>query len=326
MLYSWIDQELRSIIDFNDLQEGDFISESDLALQHQNKMWQFKYISKSTQRKYTIKPGIWQLGNGNNGTKLSKIELVNKRILPDLVNTAAIVAEAESFFSKLDVYKELEIKPKRGVLLYSAPGYGKSSTISMFCQQAIAEDAGTVVIIWPTSKVSADDVQDFLTAESTYSKLSTRLIFIMEDIGGGNSDSEGARAVDSGLLNLLDGIGDAFKLPTFIVATTNTPERLLESLSDRPGRFDLMLELSAPKPAERVRLFEFVAKREATEEEKKALLDSKADKLSAAHITEIVVRHRIKDVPVAAIIADILAHHAKVKANFTRATKLGFDD
>lgn len=317
---------LKNIVNIEDLKQGDFVSESDLALQHSGKLWQFKYTSSRRSRKYTIKPGIWQLSNQNGDMSLSDIELVNKRILPDLVNTKAILDEAKNFFSKLDVYKELDIQPKRGVLLYSAPGFGKSSTISMFCRQAVEEDSGTVVMIWPTSKISADEVQDFLATDSKYSQSATRLIFVLEDIGGGNSESEGARAVDSGLLNLLDGMGEAFKLPTFIIATTNTPERLLESLSDRPGRFDLMLQLNPPTADERLRLFEFVAKRNATDEEKAAILDKSADRLSAAHITEIVVRHRLKDEPVSKIVSDIIKHNAKVKNNFARPSKVGFDD
>lgn len=318
--------KVTKVVDITKLNEGDTIGESDLALQHQNTMVQFKYIKKSALTKYLIKPGVWQACMVGSRVNLSHIDLIDKRLLTDLVNTSSILNEAKSFFSKLDVYKELNIKPKRGVLLYSAPGYGKTATISMFCKQAMEEDKGTVVIIWPTSKIDADDMQEFLATGSKYSETATRLIFILEDIGGGNSDSEGARSVDAGLLNLLDGMGDTFKLPTFIVATTNTPERLLESLSDRPGRFDLLLELQPPKPEERLRLFEFVAKRSATEEEKKAILDKKADKLSAAHMTEIVVRHRIKDEPVTKVIEDIIAHNEKVKNNFTKASKVGFDD
>jgi SpoVK/Ycf46/Vps4 family AAA+-type ATPase len=317
---------LKRVVDIENLKEGDFIGESDLALQHQGKLWQFKYTTSRRNKKYVIKPGIWQLSNHSGEVSLSEIELVNKRILPDLVNTKAILDEARNFFSKLDVYKELDIQPKRGVLLYSAPGYGKTATISMFCRQAVEEDSGTVVVIWPTSKISSDEVQDFLATESKYAPSATRLIFVLEDIGGGNSESEGARSVESGLLNLLDGMGEAFKLPTFIIATTNTPERLLESLSDRPGRFDLMLQLNPPTPEERLRLFEFVAKRSATDEEKAAILDKSANNLSAAHITEIVVRHRLKEEPVSKIVSDIVKHNAKVKNNFSRPNKVGFED
>jgi len=318
--------KVHRVVDLNSLSEGDAIGESDLALQYQDKLWQFKYQKKSAAPKYSIKPGIWQAVNKGGKVELSQIDLISKRLLVDLVNTSSILKEANSFFSKLAVYEELNIKPKRGVLLYSAPGYGKTATISMFCEQAVEEDKGTVVIIWPTSKIDADDMQEFLATDSKYSASATRLIFVMEDIGGGNTDSEGARSVDAGLLNLLDGMGDTFKLPTFIVATTNTPERLLASLSDRPGRFDLMLELQPPKAEERLRLFEFVAKREASDEEKKAILDSNANFLSAAHITEIVIRHRIKDESVAKIVKDIVEHNKKVKNNFTKPSKVGFDD
>jgi hypothetical protein len=310
----------------SDLQVGDSFSESDLALQNGDDVVQFKYVRRGGNTRTAIKPGTWQMTMGQSGVKLSELDFSSKRILKDLVNTTAIVNEMRTFFSKLDIYKELEIQPKRGMLLYSGPGMGKSSTLSMFCQQAVEEDSGTVVIVWPTSKVDADSAQEFLAMDSKYSSLCTRLILIMEDIGGGNKEGSGPRGVDSGILNMLDGVGETFSLPTFIVATTNTPEQLLASLSDRPGRFDLMLELKPPVASERLKLFEFVAKRPATESEAKSLSSEKADGLSAAHITEIVIRHRLNDLPVESVIESIINHSKKVREGFEKNTSMGFND
>ena len=309
-----------------DLKVGDFFSDSDLALQDGGKVVQLKYRPRGGRALKTIKPGIHQMAMANSGVKLNPLELSAKKIMMDLVNTETILNEARIFFSKLDVYKELEIQPKRGLLLYSGPGMGKSSTISVFCQQAVVEDPGTVVIIWPTSKVDADSVQEFLASESKYVKSATRLILVIEDIGGGNKEGGGARAVDSGILNMLDGVGETFKLPTFIVATTNTPEQLLASLSNRPGRFDAFIELKPPAAAERIKLFEFVAKRESTPEEKQALSLTKSDGLSAAHVTEIVIRHRLTDKPVPAVIDELLDHAKRVENQFEKQSKMGFDD
>lgn len=315
-----------NVRNISDFKEGDFISESDLALQDGDRVVQFKYIPSKRSHKKVIKPGIWQLTSSNTGIALSEIDFSSKRILKDLVNTSVIYKELETFFSKLDVYKELEIQPKRGCLLYSSPGQGKTSTISLFCQQAVEEDPGTVVIVWPTSKIRADDVQEFFASDTKYSSSATRLVLIIEDIGGGNTDSDGPRAVDSGLLNMLDGVGEVFKLPTFIVATTNTPEQLLTSLSDRPGRFDSFIELKPPSADERIKLFEFVSKRPSTIEEAEALKSTKADGLSVAHITEIVVRHRLNDLSIQDVIEMMIKHSAKVKARFEKQSKMGFID
>jgi SpoVK/Ycf46/Vps4 family AAA+-type ATPase len=125
---------------------------------------------------------------------------------------------------------------------------------------------------------------------------------------------------------MLDGVGNVFKLPTFIVATTNHPEQLMASLSDRPGRFDRFIELLPPSPEERVRLFEFVAKRSATEEEATAIKDKKANGLSAAHITEIVIRHRLTDKSIYVIVKEMLEHSLNVKNNFSINTDIGFNE
>lgn len=309
----------------NDLKIGDHFSESDLSLQSQDHIYQFKFKSSKKNHKATIKPGIYQIGQDNSGLVLNTLDFSKKRILTDIVNTKAILDEASSFFSKIDIYKELDLTPKRGILLYSAPGFGKSATLSLFSQQAVKEDPGTVVIVWPTSKIEPDDFQEFLAVDSKYAKNVTRLILIMEDIGGGNDDSNGPRQVSSGLLNLLDGVGEVFKVPTFIAATTNNPERLLSSLSDRPGRFDVFLELLPPSKEERLKLFEFIIKREATEEEKESIQSKTADGLSVAHITEIVIRHRLKDLSVKDIIRDMVKHTKAVKTSFESAqSELGF--
>src|SRR5690606_31658097 len=158
-----------------------------------------------------------------------------------------IFKEARTFFSRLHVYEKLNRPKKRSVLLYSAPGMGKTSAIEKFCHDAINEDAGTVVLVWPTSEIEPDSVARFLSQSSEYNDKCTRLILIIEDIGGGEREGSHSRSgVTSGLLNLLDGVGLTFRLPTFIIATTNHPENLLSSLANRPGRFDLMAELQAP--------------------------------------------------------------------------------
>ena len=319
--------KLNKITKLSDMTIGDHFSESDLALQDAGQVYQFKYLPRGGRSKYTIKPGIHQIAATQQGLTLKSLDFSKKRLLMDMVNTQAIIDEANSFFSKLEVYKELEVTPKRGILLYSAPGFGKTATISVFSQQACDLDPGTVVMVWPTSKIDASDFQEFLAADSKYAASCTKLVLILEDIGGGNTDSEGPKAVDAGLLNMLDGVSEVFKLPTLIVATTNTPERLLESLSNRPGRFDVMLELKPPTATERLKLFEFIAKRVATNEEAQAIKSEKADGLSVAHMTEIVVRHRIKDIPVYKVVEDIIEHTKKAKNSFHKPTnKMGFLD
>lgn len=312
---------------FTDIDETAKLPKSDLALQEDGYLYQFKYNTQDKEEKRKVKPGIWSMKNTNLGIQLVETELGKKRLLLDAVNATAIINEAKTFFSKLHVYEALGRQKKRGVLIYSAPGLGKSSTISHFCNEAIKQDPGTVVMVWPTSKIESDDVLDFLATGSQYTKKCTKLILILEDIGGNEREGGGIRHVDAGLLNLLDGVSDVFKLPTFIIATTNHPENLLASLADRPGRFDLLLELTPPSSSERIKLLEFIAKRSLTEEEIAIFSSRKCDGLSIAHLDEIVVRSLLHDKTLEQTLNEILDHRKSVKAAFEKAKEsVGFFD
>lgn len=317
---------IKKITKFKDLVENQMLElpESDLCFQNEESIIQMKYERSEEERKYEIKPGIFTLSESSVGLVTIKMELKNRGLLETIDNTSRIITEARTFFNKLHVYERLNRPKKRGVLLYSKPGMGKTSAIEKFCGDFVKEDAGTVVLVWPTSEIEADSVCRFLTAKSEYSAECTRLVLIIEDIGGGERDGEGGRsAVDSGLLNLLDGVGITFKLPTFIIATTNHPENLLESLADRPGRFDLMLELNSPTLIEKQQLLGFISKRELSQEEKDCLATKGAENFSIAHLEEIAVRSELHDKTYKQVVDELIAHSKRFKKNFEDKKDLG---
>jgi len=238
--------EVTQVTSFQDLVDGKVttLAESDLAFQSATNIIQFAYKDSNEERKFEIKPGFYTLVQDSSGIRTSKIEFHKRDLLEDVTSTKSIISEARLFFSKLNIYEKLNRPKKRGVLLYSAPGFGKSSSIEKFCVDFANEDPGTVVIVWPTSEIEADSIVHFFSHSAEYVDKCTRVILIIEDIGGREpGDYRGSQGVNSGLLNLLDGIGVTFKLPTFIVATTNHPESLLQALADRPGRFDRLIKL-----------------------------------------------------------------------------------
>lgn len=311
--------KIKKITKFSELVEGQVLElpESDLCFQNEERIIQMKYERPDEDRKYEIKPGIYTLVETSAGLATSKVELKKRGLLETFDNTKQIIKEARTFFSKLHIYEQLGRPKKRGVLLYSRPGLGKTSAIEKFCGDAVIEDSGTVVIIWPTSDIEADSVCRFLSTRSEYTAECTRLILIIEDIGGGERDGEGGRAaVDSGLLNLLDGVGVTFRLPTFIVATTNHPENLLESLADRPGRFDLMLALKPPTHDEKIQLLTFISKRDLSQEEKDCVGAKGTENFSIAHLEEIAVRSLLHDKTYPQVVEELVNHSKKYKKNF----------
>ena len=201
-----------------------------------------------------------------------------------------------------------------------------SSAIADFCTNAVKEDAGTVVFLWPTSKVEAEDVSHFLSVQSEFTDKCTRLILVIEDIGGSEHEGHGgARGVDSGMLNLLDGLEVTFRLPTFIMATTNYPQNLLKELADRPRRFDLLIKLDPPSANERVKLAEFIAKRSLNDDEKKALEHKQCNVFSIAHIEEMIIRSLLHDKTFVEVIKEIVDHKEKFAKEFNDNTNsVGF--
>jgi len=318
--------KIKKITKFSELAEGEVVElpESDLCFQNEERIIQMKYERAEEDKKYEIKPGIYTLVESAVGLVTSKVELKKRHLLESVDNTKQILHEAKTFFNKLHVYEKLGRPKKRGVLLYSKPGMGKTSAIEKFCGDALNEDKGTVVIIWPTSDIEADSVCRFLTTRSEYTTECTRLILIIEDIGGGERDGDhGRAAVDSGLLNLLDGVGVTFKLPTFIVATTNHPENLLESLADRPGRFDLMLQLQPPNHKEKIELLGFISKRELNDEEKECIGMKGTEDFSIAHLEEVAVRSELHDKTYKQVVTELVEHSKRYKKNFEDRKGLG---
>jgi SpoVK/Ycf46/Vps4 family AAA+-type ATPase len=300
------------------------LPESDLCFQDNEFVYQYKFEKPEDERTFEIKPGTWVFTKGMSGLDLRHIELKKRNLLDTVTNTQRIMAEAKKFFSRLHVYEKLQRIKKRGVLLYSNPGMGKTSAIEKVCHDLIAEDAGTVVIMWPTSEVEADDIVKLLSTNSKYTAECTRMVLIIEDIGGGEREGHHQRhGVDSGLLNLLDGIGVVFQLPTFIIATTNHPENLLASLADRPGRFDLMLKLIPPSHEEKIALMEFICKRDLAGDEKDCLGMKGTENFSVAHLEEIAVRAELDDKTYPEVIKEIVDHQALFRRDFEDKKKMG---
>ncbi len=148
----------------------------------------------------------------------------------------------------------------------------------------------------------------------------------MEDIGGGEREGYGGeRAVDSAMLDLLDGLQVTFKLPTLIIATTNYPQNLLSALADRPGRFDLIMQLKPPKADERVDLIKFIGNWDELEDASIRSIKEEANDFSIAHLKEAVVRSKLHRKTLAEVIKEIRDHKDRFKNNFDdKEETLGF--
>lgn len=309
---------LKQATKLSELKIGQSVPESDLCLQEDGIAYQFTYVEGDEKlNKQDVKPGSYEIKSSQAGTTLIDIELSTRNLLESALSTKSIVDEANTFFDNLHVYEQLEEPKVRKMLLYSDPGCGKSSAISFYCKQQMSSDPGTVVLRWPTSEVEADDVSTLLSSQAQYTKECTKLILIMEDIGGGERDrGYGRAAVDSSMLDLLDGIKVNFKLPTLIIATTNHPESMIGALADRPGRFDNILKIDFPSSEERVQIVEFIAKRALSTEEKEYISDSQFKDFSIAYLKEAVVRSMLHRKTLQQTFKELVEHKNRFKRDF----------
>lgn len=271
--------------------------------------------NKTSETTFNIDASIYCLAERNHEILLDKTTLVKENMVDATENVAKISLAVDDFFNNLDVYKEFKTFPKRGVLLYGPPGCGKSSTMSLVLDKY---QEGTAVLIWPTNIITSNTVKYILT-RAKYTEKVKRLVFIIEDIGGSNERTRDN--VSSDMLALLDDKESIYKVPTLIVATTNYPEKFMESLVNRPGRFDDKIEVSYPKAATRVKILEHFIP--LTDEDREEFGQSKYNKFTAAHVKEAALKHKLKKISPIASMQIMLEEIKLYEKSFTKKKEIG---
>lgn len=137
---------------------------------------------------------------------------------------------------------------KRGLLLYGAPGTGKTH----FIRYLISQLAGHTCLIVTAEQVAALD-QIMVIARA----LQPSIVIIEDaDLLARARDERGdcSQVLLNSLLNHMDGLTDDAEI--LFVLTTNRPESLEEAVRDRPGRIDQAIEIPKPDAECRARLLD----------------------------------------------------------------------
>lgn len=304
------------------MKPGDRLEESDFAtLTPEGEFVQLEYIEEEfKQTFYTVKPGVWTMQKSGGDMKLEATSFVSDSILDSFVNTQDLTKKIDCFFRNFHVYKEhgLEV-PRRAALLYGPPGTGKTTAIVKVSHK-YAGDNKTAVMIWNTDKFDPYEIKDFVK-RFKYEGVE-KLILIAEDIGGVEVDQVRMKSVSS-LLSLLDNKEKTFKIPVFIVATTNFPETFLGNLTNRPGRFDDKIEIGFPDGSARRELLNFFGKGKISEEDLDRVKEKKFTEFSAAHLHEVVIRSAIYEMSIKESMDSIAKEIEYYKQMFTKRKKLG---
>lgn len=245
-----------------------------------------------------IKPGHW-LVQGR-----SMVPVIPAKTLYFETDTyTRLTSHMQAFLSKVEVYRNLNLTPKRSILLGSDPGVGKTSLINHFCNEVQEKYPGEVAIL----RIASEDsnwhlLQNAYTHSPDLDKVKLSIL-IIEDIGG-TALSERADNVDASLLNFLDGNSTFGNVPTLIIGTTNYLNDLSNTLTDRPGRFDVVLHVSPPGKVETRQIAESILNRPLTPVEEVELT---SNEFTPAYIKECVVRHLIYDITLEQAVQDLKA-------------------
>ncbi len=152
--------------------------------------------------------------------------------LPHDLKTS-LLSDVDSFFDKgVTIYKDLNLKPFRKLLLAGDPGTGKTMLCGAIARRALQK--GHFVIYVSGSNISGSEFWKIHQALEIASRASSPTVVLVEELDAylkGDSKAQ--------MLNVLDGSETPLNPQgTLLIATTNHPEQIDNRVMKRPGRLD----------------------------------------------------------------------------------------
>ena len=232
---------------------------------------------KIAERRRIASQGMWQIVRGYSGSDLLSIPRVapDCLFLPDEIRRS-VDGQLAKFFSDdvKKMYQSLGVPYRRGVLLHGPPGNGKTSLIRHIAAQLPHVPA---MILRPMESFDSDDLEEVVrrwTAQAPAILVIEDLNWLLEKVNV------------STFLNLIDGIEATVTGGLMLIATSNHPQQLDSAINNRPGRFDVVIEI--PPPAEAMRKRFFTSKLLHVDAAMVDRLVTTTEGLSFAHLQEVL--------------------------------------
>lgn len=187
------------------------------------------------------------------------------------------------FIDILPILREKKLPCSRGVILSGPPGTGKT----MMCKAIAGQASITTMLI---SSEFIKQRSDIKKAFKTARRLAPTLLIIEDvDAAGTVSRAYSDHPLLGEYLQSLDGMEE--NNGVIVLATTNHTENMDPALTDRPGRFDRIIEVQTPNSDMRSKIFENLLQRvpcaKISSEFKKTLV-RQSDGLTGAWMREVV--------------------------------------
>ena len=159
--------------------------------------------------------------------------------------------EVFGFLNATERYNAVNIH-KRGILLFGNPGVGKTT-----CGYILCNEAPESTVIWITPDLIQENNNGKYSIKLLYMLadfVSPTVIFLEDlDLFGEDRDGTQGDIPLGALMNILDGVNQVKNAVT--IATTNRLELIEKALSNRPGRFDRVVEIPVLSETLRRKMF-----------------------------------------------------------------------
>lgn len=163
----------------------------------------------------------------------------------------SIVLNTVDILNNVDKLNEVGLVPNRNLLLISPPGMAKTTIFRAICNESLGKHS----VIWCTGK--SIDIPERVTSLFDAARSLSPCLIIIEDMdlfGKDRSMSQGGNSnhILNEFLACLDGTSD--NNGVIVLASTNDVASMDEALVNRPGRFDMKIEMPLPDPADRFKM------------------------------------------------------------------------
>lgn len=220
-----------------------------------------------------LQPGVYKVEvNRDYGVYCKKVKITSDELFlfPNSI-IPSLVEEINLFWEKAEAYKKDKLVHKRGILLSGYPGGGKTSAISLFCDEVIKRK-GIAFLITDPDNLSL--YTNFIKNSFRQIEPDTPIISIIEDLDN--------YVHDKTLLDFLDGKAQIEH--HVIITTTNNTNNIPDAFL-RPSRIDLKYELELPNVSIRK---EYFLKKNVTEE-RATEISEKTEDFTLADLKEVYI-------------------------------------